>query len=254
MNDAELLRYNRQIMLPEIDIAGQEKLLASSVAVVGLGGLGAPAALYLISTGVGHLVLIDDDVVEETNLQRQIVHSEASLTQTKVSSAARTLSAINSRAEITQYNRRFTESQFVDLFQCVDAVVDATDNAETRYMLNTACLQTGTPLISGAAVRMEGQVSVFDPRDPDSPCYGCLYKDIEDEELNCAENGVASPVVGIIGSIQAMETVKLLVDFGKPLTGNVLYLDAKRMDLKKLRLTRDPNCEFCRDVHQPGTH
>lgn len=245
MNDAELLRYNRQIMLPEIDIEGQEKLLDSSVAIVGLGGLGAPAAMYLTSTGVGNLVLIDDDHVEETNLQRQIVHTEASLAQSKVSSAAKTLKAINSRVNLTQHERRFTESQYIDLFQDVDAVVDATDNAESRYRLNTASLETGTPLISGAAVRMEGQVSVFDPRTADSPCYGCLYKDIEDEELNCAENGVASPVVGIIGCIQAMETVKILVDFGKPLTGNVLYLDAKRMELRKLKLSRDPNCEFC---------
>lgn len=249
MNDAELLRYNRQIMLPEIDIEGQEKLLASSVAIVGLGGLGAPAAMYLTSTGVGHLILIDDDHVEVTNLQRQIVHSEASLAKSKVSSAAKTLKAINSRVNLTQYNRRLNESQYVELFEKVDAIVDATDNAESRYMLNSASLETGTPLISGAAVRMEGQVSVFDPRANDSPCYGCLYKDIEDEELNCAENGVASPVVGIIGCIQAMETVKVLADFGNPLTGHVLYLDAKRMELKKLRLARDPNCEFCGPYH-----
>ena len=247
MNDSELLRYNRQIMLPEIDIEGQEKLLISSVAIVGLGGLGAPAAMYLTSAGVGHIVLIDDDHVEESNLQRQIVHFESNLAKTKVSSAAKTLSSINSRTIVTQHDHRFSKSQYIDLLANTDAVIDATDNATSRYILNDACVQTKTPLVSGAAVRLEGQVAVFDQRFDDSPCYGCLYDNIEDEALNCAENGVVSPVVGIIGCIQAMETIKVLVGFGETLKGYVLYLDAKRMDLRKLKLKRDPSCTHCGD-------
>ena len=245
MDNAELLRYNRQILLPEIDIDGQEKLLASTVAIIGLGGLGAPVAIYLASAGIGHLILVDDDVVEETNLQRQIVHFESNLQESKVSSAAQTVRLINSSIKITQIDHRLSVADYLDLLSSVDVAIDATDNADSRYTLNKACLDSKVPLVSGAAVRMEGQVAVFDSTSPDSPCYGCLYKDIDDDALNCAENGVASPVVGIIGTIQAMETIKILIGFGETLAGYVLYLDAKRMDLRKFRLEKDPTCPYC---------
>jgi molybdopterin/thiamine biosynthesis adenylyltransferase len=229
MNDAELLRYSRQIMLPEIDIAGQEALLAAKVLIVGLGGLGSPAAFYLAAAGVGSLVLCDDDRVDATNLQRQIVHKQGSLGMAKVRSAAERLVGDGLR-------------QAVD---AADVVVDATDNFATRYELNRACIDTLTPLVSGAAIRMEGQASVFDPREPDSPCYRCLYPAGSDEELNCSETGVIAPLVGMIGTVQAMETIKLITGVGETLTGHLLVLDAKHMDWRKLRLGRNPSCPDC---------
>ena len=245
MNDAQLLRYSRQIMLPEIDIAGQEALLAAKALIVGLGGLGSPAAFYLTAAGVGSLVLCDDDQVDATNLQRQIVHKQDSVGVAKVRSAADTLAELNSATHLELIEDRLSGETLRRTVEAADVVVDATDNFATRYELNRACLDTGTPLVSGAAIRMEGQVSVFDPRNPDSPCYRCLYPEGSDAELNCAENGVIAPLVGMIGTVQAMETVKLLTGVGEPLVGYLLALDAKYMEWRKLRLRPNPDCPDC---------
>ncbi len=247
MNDEDLLRYSRQIMLPDFDIAGQEKLLESKALIIGLGGLGSPIVMYLAAAGVGHLMIADDDHVDLSNLQRQIVHDNDSLNEPKVTSAARRVKALNPNTVITTYAKRLTGAALEQAVSEADVVIDGTDNFSSRYDLNRACFEARTPLVSGAAIRMEGQVAVFDPTVEDAPCYQCLYSDGTDEALNCAENGVAAPLVGIVGSIQAMEAMKVLTGVGETLTGYVLYLDAKRMDWRKLRLPKNPNCPTCGD-------
>lgn len=232
-------------MLPDVDVQGQDKLLEASVAIIGLGGLGSPVAMYLAATGVGRMTLVDDDLVDESNLQRQIVHRESTVGEAKVKSAEETIRTLNHEAVVDTYDRRLTGAELHSLVDSVNVVVDATDNFGSRYEINEVCLSTQTPLVSGAAIRTEGQVAVFDFANPDSPCYRCLYSDGADEELNCAENGVIAPLVGIIGTIQAMETVKLIVGFGDTLIGYVLYIDAKRMDLRKFKLPKNPNCPTC---------
>jgi molybdopterin/thiamine biosynthesis adenylyltransferase len=245
MDDDQLLRYSRQIMLPEVDVAGQEKLLAASALIVGLGGLGSPAALYLATAGIGRLILTDDDAVDVSNLQRQIVHSQHTIGQTKVESAAATLRAINPDVELELIPERLQGQALRDVVGRSSVVVDGTDNFESRFAMNEACVALGVPLVSGAAIRWEGQVAVFDPRDPDSPCYRCLYTEGDDAALNCSENGVIAPLVGIIGACQAMETIKLLTGVGDTLTGYVLYFDAKRMEWRKLKLPKTPDCPVC---------
>ena len=245
MTDEELLRYSRQIMLPDVDIEGQEKICAGHVAIVGLGGLGAPAAIYLASSGVGDLTLVDDDNVEISNLQRQIIHSEETVNSLKVRSAKVAIERLNRNTNVEIVDRRLAEDELIELAARVDVILDATDNFATRYALNRACLDTKTPLVSGAAIRMEGQISVFDARREDSPCYQCLYRDGMDEALNCAENGVLAPMVGIIGTMQAMETLKLLGEFGESLIGKVIYFDAKTMNVRSFKLNKDPNCVAC---------
>lgn len=245
MNDAQLLRYNRQIMVPEIDIEGQEKILQGSAAVVGLGGLGSPVAMYLATAGVGHLTLIDDDNVDETNLQRQIIHSEASLSSSKTKSAARWIRSINSAVSLSCIDHRPNDAELRAICRKVDVAVDCTDNAESRYLLNTCCFETQTVLVSGAAIRMEGQLVVFDFRNSRSPCYRCLYPDMHSENLNCAENGVFAPIVGIIGTMQAMEALKSIAGLAGSDVGSVTYVDGKRMEFKKLQLRKNPNCPTC---------
>jgi adenylyltransferase/sulfurtransferase len=242
MNDEQLLRYSRQILLPQIDIAGQERLLAARVLVAGLGGLGSPVALYLAAAGVGALTLVDHDRVEPSNLQRQIVHTHASVGLSKVESAAATIRALNPDTRVEPIAARLDEAALGTLLPRVDLVVDGTDNFATRYLINDACFARGVPLVSGAAIRMEGQVAVFDPRQPDSPCYRCLYPAGDDDALNCSENGVAAPLVGIIGAVQAMEALKLITGAGEPLIGAVLYFDALTMDWHRLRLRRRRDC------------
>lgn len=242
MNDEQLLRYSRQILLPQIDVEGQERLLAARVLVVGLGGLGSPVAMYLAAAGVGHLVLADHDRVDISNLQRQIAHTQTSVGRTKVESAAATIAALNSDTHVQQIEERLDSGRLLSLLEGVDVVIDGTDNFSARYAINDACFATGTPLVSGAAIRMEGQVAVFDPRREDSPCYRCLYPEADETALNCSENGVAAPLVGIIGSVQAMEALKLITGAGESLTGVVLYLDALAMDWQRLRLKRRPGC------------
>lgn len=244
MNDEQLLRYGRQILLPEIDLDGQQKLLDTSVLLVGLGGLGSAIAYYLAGAGVGRLILNDDDAVDASNLQRQIVHNEARLGVNKADSAKQTLSALNSDILIETINDRLDRQALLQLASRCDVIVDGSDNFVTRHLLNEVSLISGVPLVSGAAIRMEGQVSVFNDS-AEAPCYQCLYgSDNMEQDMSCAANGVLAPLVGIIGSIQAAETLKLLTGVGRTLSGRLLLLDARTMDFRSLALQQDPAC-YC---------
>ena len=244
MDDEQLLRYSRQIMLPEIGFEGQQKLLQSRVLIIGLGGLGSPAAMYLAAAGVGELVLVDFDQVDLSNLQRQIIHNSNSIGQPKVESARDTLAGINPNCRIHCINQQLDSEALAEQVAKADLVVDASDNFATRFALNKASVATQTPLISGAAIRMEGQVSVFTGK-PGDPCYRCLYGDSIEIEQTCSENGVLSPVVGIIGSIQATEAIKVLTGAGTSLKGKLLILDALHMQWRSLKLSVDPDCSVC---------
>jgi molybdopterin/thiamine biosynthesis adenylyltransferase len=245
LTDAQLLRYNRQIMLPALDVAGQERLLRARVLVVGLGGLGCPAALYLAAAGVGTLVLADGDVVELSNLQRQIAHGESDIGSSKVSSAAASIAAINSDTLVHTLDERLDYDSLVALLPDVDLVVDASDSFATRFAVNRACVEAAVPLVSGAAIRSEGQVAVFDPASG-TPCYRCLYtEDSGDEELSCAESGVLAPMVGVIGTLQALEAVKVLAKFGEPLFGAMLVVDGWSLQVRRVRLKVNPDCPVC---------
>ncbi|MEQ8231361.1 MAG: molybdopterin-synthase adenylyltransferase MoeB [Gammaproteobacteria bacterium] len=254
MDDALLLRYSRQILLPEIDIDGQARLAESSVLVVGLGGLGSPVAMYLAAAGVGRLVLVDHDVVELSNLQRQIAHATADVGREKVASARERVLALNPTISVDTVAARLREDDaFAALPAGVDLVVDATDNFATRFALNRYCLASGLPLVSGAAIRFEGQVSVFRPGQGDSPCYRCLYREDAGLDTSCATNGVVAPLLGIIGSVQAMEALKVLLGIGSDLTGRLLLLDALAMEWQTMRLRRDPRCPACGEsAHAAG--
>lgn len=246
MEDKQLLRYSRQIMLPQIDVAGQQKLLDSTALVMGIGGLGSPAALYLAAAGVGHLILVDFDEVELSNLQRQVLHSSHDLGKSKVDSAQQTLADLNPEIKVTPVNKKLDKADLVQYLQDVDIVIDGTDNFATRFMVNEACVETGTPLVSGAAIRMEGQLSVF-MNDGSGPCYRCLYQDEGEEELRCSENGVLAPVVGVIGSMQAVEAIKVLTGIGEILSSRLLVMDALHMDIRILKFKKDPACPVCKD-------
>lgn len=250
MKDDQLLRYSRQIMLPQVDIAGQQAFLNSHVVIVGVGGLGSPAAMYLAAAGVGSLTLIDDDVVELSNLQRQLAHAESDIGKSKAESAASTLRGINSETKVHVVNRRVGAAELSQLISRADVVLDATDNLETRFAINRACLSAGIPLVSGAAIRLEGQIAVFDSRVSTSPCYECLYKAGEGGDLTCADNGVLAPVVGIVGSMQALEALKLIGEFGEPLVGRLLLLDASNTQWREMKLPRDPHCAACGTIEE----
>jgi adenylyltransferase/sulfurtransferase len=215
MNDNELLRYSRQIMLPDFDVAGQEALNASTIMIVGVGGLGSPAALYLGAAGVGKLILCDDDQVELTNLQRQIAHNTADLGDNKARSAQATIAAINPHVTVEVIDRRLDENGLQAAIDSVDVVLDCTDNFDTRYAINDTCWRASVPVVSGAAIRWEGQVSVFDPNTPGAPCYRCLYPSGDSAALSCADNGVIAPLVGIIGTCQALEAIKYITGVGE---------------------------------------
>jgi adenylyltransferase/sulfurtransferase len=255
MRDEQLLRYSRQIMLPFLDVAGQQRLLDATVLIVGVGGLGSPATLYLAAAGVGRLVLADHDHVELSNLQRQILHGQDDLDRPKVESARDRLRQLNPELQMETLEASLSEDSLDALLSRgrvsggegarIDLVVDGCDNFATRFAVNRACVRHGVPLVSGAAIRMEGQVAVFDPSAADSPCYQCLYSGGDDRDASCARNGVMAPLVGIIGSVQAMEAVKLLTGTGEPLTGRLLLLDAMTMQWRELRLRRDPACPVC---------
>lgn len=245
MKDEQLLRYARHLMLPDIDVAGQEKLLAAKVLIVGMGGLGSPVALYLAASGVGQLVLCDYDEVELSNLQRQIVHRTANLGEAKVASAAGNLTALNPDVSIRTVNSKLTQQQLQKEIAAADIVVDCTDNFDIRFAINRTCLATGTKLVSGAAIRMEGQLMVVDPQNPASPCYQCLYGEDASQPLSCADTGIAAPVVGVIGTLQALETIKLIIGLGETLVGHLLTFDAKFTEFRKLNLARNPNCPAC---------
>jgi molybdopterin-synthase adenylyltransferase len=245
MNDEQLLRYNRQIMLPQIGYEGQQKLSNARVLLIGLGGLGSPASMYLAAAGVGHLVLVDFDKVELTNLQRQIVHHTADIGEYKAVSAKNNLLSINPEISIDAVTHALDVDELNDQVRHADVVIDASDNYETRFAVNAACVRQRTPLVTGAAVRLEGQVSVFDKRESNSPCYNCLYPQAGEDEETCSESGVLAPVVGIIGSIQALEAIKLICDAGESLRGRVLLLDALTMQWRTMKLRRDPACPVC---------
>lgn len=245
MNDQQLLRYSRQIMLPDVDIEGQETLLAARVLIIGLGGLGSPVAMYLAAAGVGHLVLADFDSVDLSNLQRQIAHTTDRIGQAKVESAAETLRALNPEVQITCITQALGVETLAMQIVNVDVVVDCCDNFITRFAVNAACVVAKIPLVSGAAIRLEGQVAVFDNRDPTCPCYRCLYDADSEENTTCAANGVLSPLVGVIGSMQALETIKLILGFGKTLAGKLLMFDARYSQWRELRLPKDKNCPVC---------
>ena len=245
MQDEELLRYSRQIMLPEMDVAGQQCLKDATVLIVGMGGLGCPAAMYLAAAGVGHLIIADDDTVEITNLQRQIAHNESAIGQPKVLSAKATLESLNSHVRITALEQRLDAQLLERWVPQATVVLDACDNFTARFAINQACVNHGVPLVSGAAIRMQGQVAVFDARQEASPCYQCLYRKGDDEQASCATNGVMAPVVGIIGAVQATEAIKLIASVGETLTGRLLLLDAKSMQWREMRLPRDPECPAC---------
>ena len=246
MNDAQLLRYARQILLDEFGIEGQEKLLASTALVVGAGGLGSPAAMYLASAGVGTIILADHDTVEISNLQRQILHQTSRLGALKAESGRDTLLALNPEITVETRTVRLAGDMLDTQIAQVDVVLDCTDNFATRHAINRACVKHNKPLVSGAAIRFEGQISVFDPRDATAPCYHCLFPEAEDlEAATCASTGVFSPLVGIIGSMQAAEALKVLSHVGQSLKGQLLILDAFEMDWHRVRVKRDPGCPVC---------
>ncbi len=246
MNDEQLLRYSRHILLPEIGIEGQERLLAAHALVIGAGGLGSPVALYLASAGVGRITLCDDDAVDLTNLQRQIIHRTESVGRKKVDSARTTLAAINPEVRVAGLAERVDERRLEALARDADVVVDGSDNFATRHAANRVCVRLKKPLVSGAAVRFDGQVAVFDLRAPGAPCYACLFPEsAESEDVRCAVMGVFAPLTGIVGSIQAAETLKVLTGTGETLAGRLLLLDALAMQVRTIRLARDPACAVC---------
>lgn len=248
MNDEQLLRYSRHVMLEGFDVAGQEALLRACVLVVGAGGLGCPAAMYLAGAGVGHIVIADGDVVDISNLQRQIGHGEQDIGRPKVDSLRDILLRLNPGIRVTAIAQRMAGKELQEQIMAADVVVDCSDNFTTRFLLNRLCVENSTPLVSGAAIRSEGQVAVFDPRYPENPCYRCLYDDaVENEEVNCATNGVLAPLVGVVGSLQAAEVIKLLAAYGVSSSGKLLVMDIRAGDWRQLKVRKDPLCPVCGD-------
>lgn len=246
MDDNQLLRYSRHILLPEIGIEGQEKLLAAHALVIGAGGLGSPAAMYLASAGVGRITLADGDSVDLTNLQRQILHTTAAVGRAKAYSGKDTLAELNPEVAVAAVPERLEGERLAEIVASVDIVLDCSDNFATRHAVNRACVEYRKPLVSGAGVRFDGQVSVFDLRDGAAPCYNCLFpEDTEAEETRCAVMGVFAPLTGIIGAVQAAEALKLLAGVGESLSGRLLLFDCLRMDWRSVRLSKDPACKIC---------
>jgi adenylyltransferase/sulfurtransferase len=246
MNDAQLLRYSRHILLPEIDVAGQQSIVSAHALIVGAGGLGSPAALYLASAGVGRITLADADTVDLTNLQRQIMHTTQAIGQPKVESGRDTLARINPEVQVAALQSRLAGEELDALVATCDVVLDCCDNFATRHAVNRACVKHKKALVSGAGVRFDGQISVFDMRRDDSPCYHCLFpEDAEFEETRCAVMGVFAPLTGIIGTMQAAEALKLIAGVGETLCGRVLLLDALSMQWREIRLKKDPGCAVC---------
>lgn len=246
MDDQQLLRYSRHILLPEIGIEGQQKINAAHALIIGAGGLGSPASLYLAASGVGTITLCDNDSVDLTNLQRQIVHRTGSIGDSKVASARRALAEINPDVHVIALHERVADERLLELVASADVVLDCSDNFDTRYALNRACVQLRKPLVSGAAIQFSGQICVFDSRRADSPCYNCLYpQETESEEIRCSTMGVLAPLVGIIGSLQACEALKLLLEIDSTLRGKVMLLDALSMEPRIIKLNRDSSCSVC---------
>lgn len=245
MNDEQLLRYSRQIMLPQVDIRGQEKLMQATALVVGVGGLGSPAAMYLAAAGVGHLVLCDFDTVDLSNLQRQVLHGTDNIGQAKVLSAQQRLQALNPEVKVTTVNQQLDHDQLTEWGQRATVVLDCTDNLNTRMLINEVCVQQRKPLIYGAAIRMEGQLSVFHNELPDSPCYRCLYPSDQALAESCTQTGVLAPVVGVIGSLQALEAMKVIMGIGDSPIGRLQLLDALHMEWCEMKLVKNPDCPVC---------
>jgi molybdopterin-synthase adenylyltransferase len=246
MNDNQLLRYSRHILLPQIEYAGQEKLNQSHALIVGAGGLGSPVALYLAASGVGKLTICDFDNVDLTNLQRQIIHTTASVGINKAVSAQQTIYEINPEIVVKAVQQKSSEAEFTALAETADVVIDCSDNFATRYALNRICFALKKPLVSGAAINFEGQITVYDFRHGTSPCYHCLFPDTgENSDVRCANNGVFAPLVGMIGTAQAAEALKLILNIGESLQGRLLLLDALSMEWRTIKLNRDPACRVC---------
>ncbi len=250
LDDAQLLRYSRHILLNELGVEGQEALLASHALIIGAGGLGSPVALYLGSAGVGRITVVDHDVVDETNLQRQIAHNLARVGHPKAESIVEAIAAINPDVRVTPIVQRADEALLGELIAQADVVLDCTDNFATRHAINRACVQHRKPLVSGAAIRMDGQLSVFDARTPGNPCYACVFPESADlEETRCATMGVFAPLVGIVGTMQAAEALKLLTGLGSRLTGKLLMLDGRDLAFNEITLPQNPQCAVCGHPH-----
>tara|TARA_R110002049_G_scaffold13509_2_gene58523 strand:+ start:157678 stop:158442 length:765 start_codon:yes stop_codon:yes gene_type:complete len=245
LTDAQLLQYSRQIMLPQIDVEGQQKLINASVLILGAGGLGCPLLFYLATAGIGEIVIVDPDVVDQSNMQRQILYTVEDIGDYKAEVAVQKLKKFGTGLQVTAVTKIPDEQELLTLVSSADLVLDGTDTFAARYQHNKACVKAGTPLISGAVIRFEGQLTTFDHRKADSPCYHCLYPDATDEQLNCSENGVLGPVAGIMGTMMATEAIKMLLGIGEPLTGKLMLLDAMQMDWRSVRLRKDPNCPVC---------
>lgn len=247
MNDQQLLRYSRHILLDEIGIEGQEKIRAAHALIIGAGGLGSPAALYLASAGIGAITLVDHDTVDLTNLQRQIMHTTERVGRSKVESGAQALAAINPDVRVTALAERLAGERMEELVAQADVVLDCSDNFATRHAVNRACVKHKVPLVSGAAIRFDGQISVFDPRSGNAPCYACLFPpDQQFEEVQCSTMGVFAPLVGIIGAMQAAESLKLVAGIGESLAGRLLMLDARCMEWNEIRIARNEQCSVCK--------
>ena len=250
MNDEQLLRYSRHLLLEEIDVVGQEKLLNAHVLVIGAGGLGSAAAPYLAAAGVGNITLMDHDTVELTNLQRQIMHAESSIGKSKVSSGKEFLQGLNSSIQVDTIQAKATTSLLDELLPSVDVVLDCTDNFSTRHLINAACVKNKIPLVSGSALKFDGQVSVFDPRNPSSPCYACIFSpDEQFEEVSCSSMGIFSPLVGIIGAMQAAQALQVLIGFGEPLVGRMLLWNGRTTQIDEIRISRNSECSVCSSNH-----
>lgn len=247
MTDDQLLRYSRHILLDDLGVEGQQRILDTHALVIGAGGLGSPAALYLASAGIGKLTLVDDDTVDFTNLQRQILHTQARVGMAKAESGRQALAAINPEISIIPCQQRLSGQALADAVAATDVVLDCTDNFATRHAINRACVQHRKPLVSGAAIRFDGQISVYDLRHDNAPCYHCLFPEAEDvEEVRCATMGVFAPLTGIIGCMQAAEALKLAAGIGESLNGRLLLLEALSMTWRNIRFRQDADCPVCR--------
>ena len=245
-NDEQLLHYSRQIMLPNFGIEGQQRLQNAHVVIMGVGGLGSPAAMYLAAAGVGTLTLVDFDTVDHSNLQRQIIHNIDSIGESKVDSAENTLRKINPEVNINRVDKKLTLDELKTQIANTDCVIDATDNFATRFLINRACVSQKVALVSAAAIQYEGQISVFDFNKDDSACYACLYAEGGEENTNCSDNGILAPVVGILGSMQALEAIKLICNIGDTLKNRLLIFDALALQWRTMKLKKDPNCPVCK--------
>jgi len=245
MNDQELLRYSKQVMLPQIEIEGQQKIMDSTMLIIGMGGLGSPTALYLAASGVGHIIIADFDQVELSNLQRQIIHGTSDIGDDKVNSAKAKMLEINPNIKVTIANEIVHTDNLSSLIKDVDIVLDGTDNFESRFEINKACVEFQKPLVSAAVIRLEGQISVFKGYEKDQPCYQCLYSEEGNENESCVQNGVLAPVAGLVGTIQALQAIKVLLGLGDELCGTLLLVDGLDLSFRKVKIGKDLKCPIC---------